>query len=147
MAAGPGRLSRTRGGLPTGDLISAGRQSGLAALAGGLVFLALALFALSCVGRQALSWRRSSGERRQQLKWLMAGGAITLTCLLVSVVVGNAPGLDRVLSDVLGVGLVAIPLAIGVGISKYRLYDIDRLRRRVQHAGTRARLVVDQSRG
>jgi hypothetical protein len=47
--------------------------------------------------------------------------------VLASVVIGNAPGIDRVLSDILGFGLVAIPLAIGVGISKYRLYDIDRL--------------------
>jgi len=111
----------------TGDLISAAGHSGLAGLAAGLVFLALALFSLSCVARQALSWRRSSGERRQQLKWLMAGGAITLACLLVSIVIGNAAGLEQDLSTVLGVGLVAIPLAIGVGISKYRLYDIDRL--------------------
>jgi hypothetical protein len=110
-----------------GDLLNATHASGLAALVIGLVFLALALFSVSCVARQALSWRRSSGERRQQLKWLMAGGAVTLTCLLASVASGNSSGLERVLSDVLPFGLVAIPLAIGVGISKYRLYDIDRL--------------------
>ncbi len=109
----------------SGDLISAAHHSGLAALAGVLVFLALFVFSVSCVARQALSWRRSSGERRQQLKWLMAGGAITLTCLLLSAVIGNAAG--QVVSNVLGVGVVAIPLAIGVGISQYRLYDIDRL--------------------
>jgi hypothetical protein len=111
----------------TGDLIGAAHHSGPTALAGVLVFLALFVFALSCVARQALSWRRSSGERRQQLKWLMSGGVVTVTSLLASVVIGNAPGIYRVLSDVLAFGLVAIPLAIGVGISKYRLYDIDRL--------------------
>lgn len=46
----------------TGDLISAAHHSGPTALAGGLVFLALFVFALSCVAHQALSWRRSSGN-------------------------------------------------------------------------------------
>jgi hypothetical protein len=96
-------------------------------VAATLVFLALLLFALSSVARQALSWRRSSGERRQQLKWLLTGGMITVTSLAVSVVIGQASGVGKFVSDVLGFGLVAIPLAIGLGILKYRLYDIDRL--------------------
>jgi cytochrome bd-type quinol oxidase subunit 1 len=31
---------------------------------------------LSFVAAQVLSWRRSSGERRQQLKWLLSGAAV-----------------------------------------------------------------------
>ena len=69
------------------------------------------------VVRQALSWRRSAGDRRQQLKWL-AGGA---GAAVVGVVL-TAAGLG------LGwFGLAALPVSIGVGILKYRLYDIDRI--------------------
>ena len=36
---------------------------------------------LASIASQALSFRRSSGERRQQLKWLLAGSAVTLIVL------------------------------------------------------------------
>jgi hypothetical protein len=111
----------------SGDLITAAHHSKPAGVVAALVFLALLLFAVSSVGRQVLSWWRSSGERRQQLKWLMTGAAVTVTLLVASVVIGSAPGVERDVSNVLGFGLVAIPLAIGVGITKYRLYDIDRI--------------------
>jgi hypothetical protein len=32
---------------------------------------------LASLASQVLSYRRSSGERRQQLKWLMTGSAVT----------------------------------------------------------------------
>jgi hypothetical protein len=78
---------------------------------------------LSFVGHQVLSWRRATGEQRQQLKWLACGAAVTLS----AGVLGNA--LDSVVaaSRLLEVGVTAMPIAIGVGILKYRLYDIDRI--------------------
>jgi type II secretory pathway component PulK len=38
-------------------------------------------FWVAFVARQILSWRRSAGERRQQLKWLMARAVIALAGL------------------------------------------------------------------
>jgi hypothetical protein len=111
----------------SGDLTSAAHGAGWTAAAGGAGFLLLVLLALSFAGRQLLSWRRSSGERRQQLKWLVSGGAFSVVAVAVSAAVGSAPGIGQDVSSVLGFGLVAIPLAIGVGILKYRLYDIDRI--------------------
>ena len=84
--------------------------------------LALGLFWLSFVGRQVLSWRYAAGERRQQLKWLAFGAAVSLGLgVLASELTSGT------LSAVLGTGLVALPIGIGVGILKYRLYDIDRI--------------------
>jgi hypothetical protein len=93
----------------------------------GLGFALIALLALAFVGRQALSWRQSSGDRRQQLKWLSAGGAVTIVCIAVSPVLQSASGLWASLSDLTGLGLIATPVALGIGILKYRLYDIDRI--------------------
>ena len=111
----------------SGDLTTTAHSAGWTKSAAGLGFVLLVLLVLSFAGRQALSWRRSSGERRQQLKWLVAGAAVSVVSVLVSVVVGNAPGIRQIVADVLGFGLIATPLAIGVGILKYRLYDIDRI--------------------
>ena len=45
-----------------------------------VVYLSIGVIWLSFVGHQVLSWRRASGEHRQQLKWLACGAAITF-CL------------------------------------------------------------------
>jgi len=73
---------------------------------------------LSFVVHQVLSWRRAAGERRQQLKWLASGAAIAVFVILLAALLG---------SPVLLVGLAALPAGLGVGILKYRLYDIDRI--------------------
>ncbi|HEY2268459.1 MAG TPA: hypothetical protein VGI96_37995 [Streptosporangiaceae bacterium] len=88
----------------------------------GVVFLSIGAIWLSFVGHQVLSWRRASGERRQQLKWLACGAMIALCLGLL----GNAV-IANVVSRLLEVGVVALPAGIGVGILKYRLYDIDKI--------------------
>jgi hypothetical protein len=108
-----------------GDVISAGQSKG-GGLAGAAVVLAVAgvlLTWLSFVAHQVLSWRRATGEQRQQLKWLASGGAVTLIVLAASFGI-NAAGAA---GEILGIGLAALPVGIGVGILKYRLYDIDRI--------------------
>jgi hypothetical protein len=79
---------------------------------------------LASIASQALSFRRSSGERRQQLKWLLAGSAATLVALGLAALLRGVPWL----SDVIGViGFLALPVSIGVAVLRYRLFDIDRI--------------------
>ena len=79
---------------------------------------------LASIASQALSFRRSSGIRRQQLKWLLAGSAATLAGLVLAVLFRSVPWL----SDVIGViGFLAVPVSIGVAVLRYRLFDIDRI--------------------
>jgi hypothetical protein len=79
---------------------------------------------LASIASQALSFRRSSGERRQQLKWLLAGSAATLVALGLAALLRSVPWL----SDVIGViGFLALPVSIGVAVLRYRLFDIDRI--------------------
>jgi len=86
-----------------------------------LVLIAsVALLWLAALIQQIASWRRSSGERRQQLKWLMSGAAVCGVGLA-------ALGTNSALWEVLILGFTALPLGIGVGILKYRLYEIDRI--------------------
>jgi hypothetical protein len=87
---------------------------------------ALAL-ALSFVIRQVLSWRRSSGERRQQLKWLASGAAVTIAGPVLVTAGQNLPGQWNVLGAIGWLCFAGLPAGIGVGILKYRLYEIDRI--------------------
>ncbi len=47
----------------------------------GLVLLPLSV---AFIGRQVLSWRRSWGERRQQLKWLASGAAFAIVSIVLA---------------------------------------------------------------
>jgi hypothetical protein len=107
-----------------GNLISTGRpRGGLLAVAAPLGLGLILVIVLSFVVHQVLSWRRAAGERRQQLKWLATGAAVTLVVVAASLGFSST----SVVGEILGIGLAALPVGIGVGILKYRLYEIDRI--------------------
>ncbi len=98
-----------------------------AGITGPLTAIWVAL-ALSWVVMQVLALSRAKGDRRAQLKWLISGGAISIVGLFASFVVGEgSSSFAQYVSDVLLAGVIALPLGLGVGILKYRLYEIDRL--------------------
>jgi hypothetical protein len=92
-----------------------------------LLLLVMLLFIVAFVGRQVLSWRRSSGERRQQLKWLASGAAVTVAIAALAIVPASHATFWQVVSGLGWFGFAALPVSIGVAILKYRLYDIDRI--------------------
>jgi len=94
----------------------------------GPASIMLIVLSLSFIGRQVLSWRRSSSDRRQQLKWLASGGAITLVCAGLSGTLGSSGiTLLRMVGGFTWFGWAALPVGMGVAILRYRLYDIDRI--------------------
>ena len=99
----------------------------------GMILVLILGLSLSFIVRQALSWRRATGERRQQLKWLASGAFVSVVCLIVGGNFGSSgngptgPTLVGVLSSLVWFGVAALPVSIGVAILKYRLYEIDRI--------------------
>jgi hypothetical protein len=97
----------------------------------GLAWLAIPYFLgfwLASIGHQVRSWRRATGERRAQLKWLAAGSFLCVTGCVTLVLTGDGTSTaSRVAADLAILGIAAFPAAIGIGILRYRLYEIDRL--------------------
>ncbi|HLK76726.1 MAG TPA: hypothetical protein VKU77_24175 [Streptosporangiaceae bacterium] len=99
----------------------------------GMTLILIFGLSLSFIVRQVLSWRRAGGERRQQLKWLASGAFVSVACLVVAGTFGsssnnsNGPTLLGALGVLAWMGVTALPVSIGVGILKYRLYEIDRI--------------------
>ncbi len=94
--------------------------------------IAIALAAASLIGGASAAivrFRRARDVERQQLKWFAYAVGMLLTALLAPLMVGfPRPTEDTLLSGVsLSVGFVAIPVATGLGILRYRLFDIDQL--------------------
>jgi hypothetical protein len=94
----------------------------------GIAFPIGALLAVLSVASMVVRFRRSRGVERQQLKWFTyAATLVTLVWLIFF-----AAGLERLLPPLLvfiasDIWLVGIPVAIGIAVLRYRLYDIDRL--------------------
>jgi hypothetical protein len=111
-----------------GGSLTTGQNSAWWTLLDGAFFVGMGAAWLSWLTYQVVIWRRSSGERRQQMKWLMAGAAACAVFGVLTVTLEN--NRSALLSDVgylAAAGLAALPLSIGVGILKFRLYDIDRI--------------------
>ena len=88
----------------------------------------LAISWLASLTGQVLSYQRSSGERRQQLKWLLAGAVAAAVGLVASFEILSNLGVPAaVVNLITALGWFAFPACLGVGILKYRLFDIDRL--------------------
>jgi len=90
--------------------------------------IVLAVFWLSMIGRLALSLRRAVGERRQQLKWLVSGAAVTMVATAVVIFFGSSSSpASQTVASVGSAAATALPISIGVAILRYRLFEIDRL--------------------
>jgi len=127
-----GAIAGHRTGVDSaGNLVMFDHPAGWAVwwgVANDLFFPLLALGWLVSVAAQVLSYRRASGERRQQLKWLLAGSVVAGGGLAIAA--GQPVGhsvIGQVAAVIGFVGILAIPASIGVAILKYRLYDIDRI--------------------
>jgi hypothetical protein len=83
-----------------------------------------ALGVLSAVPR----YRRATGVERLQLRWLMAALAFAFAALMVGLVgfatVGPGSGIIWLPAVI---AYPSIPLAVGVAVMRYRLFDIDRI--------------------
>jgi signal transduction histidine kinase len=78
-------------------------------------------------------FRRSSGIERLQLRWLVTAAAIVATLYTVALLIGFAgswatsdqPSWMTVLQNVAVFSFGLIPIAIGVSVLRYHLFDID----------------------
>ncbi|HXZ69427.1 MAG TPA: histidine kinase, partial [Streptosporangiaceae bacterium] len=78
----------------------------------------LPLFVAAAVGL-AVRYRRATPDVRHQIKWVAYASLLTAAAMLICGLVFSDP-----LGALLGVGPL-IPVAAGIAIFKYRLYDID----------------------
>ena len=72
----------------------------------------------------AVRYRRGTGVERQQARWFVAAVAVAGLPLALSFVPGFGGPLSLLVTSV---GLLLVPVAVGIAVTRYRLYEIDRL--------------------
>jgi hypothetical protein len=88
---------------------------------GVALLVLLTVLMLVAFGSLVLRFRRSRGEERQQLKWFTYAAALLPLFVLADFLPGAVGDLAS------AVPIVVLPVAAGIAILRYRLYDIDRL--------------------
>jgi hypothetical protein len=100
------------------------------------VTLLLPLCILASAFSLVLRFVRSGGEQREQIKWLafaaLVSGLGASSVVIPSIILSNdAGGTDplwmNLLEDAEVLSLAGLPVAVGVAILRYRLYEIDRI--------------------
>lgn len=113
--------------VPDGDLTVINSPPAWFGVVQGVSIAYVGVCAIIWIGVQVIRWRRATGVYRQQVKWLMGGAAIAVLCLGL-LLLGpntNSSTAGRVFRAAFPLGIAALPIGIGVGILRYRLYEID----------------------
>jgi hypothetical protein len=96
---------------------------------GGMLLIAAT--GLAAVLSLAFRYRRARTAERAQLKWLVYAGVLIVAALLVSALATRIMGPGHAASNLenaMTSGAIAlVPVAIGIAVLRYRLYDIDRV--------------------
>jgi hypothetical protein len=100
---------------------------GLPGLLYGVGSWAPVVAVVAAVASLTVRFRRARGAERQQLKWLAYAGVLVVLCFVLPEAVADALGSQLAGDLVFAALFVPVPVAVGVAILKYHLYDIDRL--------------------
>ena len=111
---------------PVGLSGAAGKAFQALAIAGALILLGCGLAAIASL---VIRYRRAQLIEREQLKWLVFASALIVVALVIEVAMQNVLGSTEASTDLqnaISSGAAAlVPVAIGVAVFRYRLYDID----------------------
>ncbi len=113
---------------PVGLAGSAGNIFKLLAVGGAALIAATGLAAVLSL---AFRYRHARTAERAQLKWLVYAGALIVATLLAEIpaekILGPGDAANNLENAMASGAIALVPVAIGIAVLKYRLYDIDRV--------------------
>ena len=91
-----------------------------------VIFVGFAAGAVLSVAAAVIRFRRSHGVERDRMKWLAFAALLLVASVVVAIVCGSI-GAKSFGDFVIGLGCASVPVAVGIGVLRYRLYDSDRV--------------------
>jgi hypothetical protein len=117
----PGEIAETVSWNPLGiDALPAW----LSSLAGPLSGIGIVLISVLGIAAVVTRYRRASGLERQQLRWFVAAVLLAVVPINIAALPGSG-GPGWLILAVFG--LLLVPVSVGIAVTRYRLYEIDRL--------------------
>jgi class 3 adenylate cyclase len=115
-------------------------------ITGSTAFFAFGVLLIGAVISLAVRYRRAYGIERQQLRWFSAALVFVIVAMMIGFgISGLVPGsADTGLAWILAiVAFTCVPIAIGIAVLRYRLYEIDTIiNRTVLYGGVTVVLLV-----
>ena len=117
----PGEIAGTTSRNPFGIDALPAAVAGLADLLAGLGIMAVSVLGVAAV---LVRYRRGSMVVRQQLRWFV--GAVLLA--VIPIAISPQPGIGGPIWILLAsIGLLLVPVSVGIAVTRYHLYEIDRI--------------------
>jgi signal transduction histidine kinase len=117
------------GSLPHSPVAIGGPAGHAIQTLGGVSGLTIGAAGIAAIVSLAFRYRRARTVEREQLKWLVYAGGIIVVALIAEAPIEQALGPGNAasnLQDITVSGAIAlVPIAIGIAIFRYHLYDID----------------------
>jgi signal transduction histidine kinase len=117
------------GSLPHNPIAVGGPAGHVIQVLGGVSGLLVAAAGLAAIVSLVFRYRRAPTVEREQLKWLVYAGGLIVVALIAEAPIEQALGPGNSannLEDITVSGAIAlVPIAIGIAIFRYHLYDID----------------------
>lgn len=120
-------VTPTVAGGPLGDRNPIGIQALPPVVASlGYVAVAVAIMSMTALGVAAVvvRYRRGTFVERQQARWFVVAVGLAALPLMLSFLPGLGGPLTLLITSF---GLLLVPIAVGIAVTRYRLYEIDRL--------------------
>ncbi len=118
----PGPIDQEWPGKPQNPLGVEGLKEALD-LASGAGIVAVLGILLATLASAVVRFRRSRGDERLQLKWMMGAAMLVVIHIVFTEAVPVIP--DAAVNLMFALVITSIPVAAGIAMLKYRLYEID----------------------
>ena len=91
-----------------------------------IIFIGFTAGAVLSVAAAVIRFRRSRGIERDRMKWLAYAALVLVFSFLLALFLSTL-SLNRLGDVAIGLGFAGVPIAVGIGVLRYRLYDIDQV--------------------
>ena len=92
-----------------------------------LAYIGMLVLLIGAAASLVIRWRRGGPIERDQVKWIVAAAFVAVLTEIVNVTTFDPANPNSLPGIAASLGITLVPVAMGVAILRYRLYEIDRL--------------------
>ena len=90
-------------------------------------YLVVVILLIAAIAALMVRWRRGDQMERTQLKWVAAATVVLFITEVINIATYRPDASSTITNAIGSLAIALVPLAMGIAILRYRLYDIDRV--------------------